>query len=87
MLSLIGRALGLDRRDLSRALPLFAYLFFVMAGSVASKSARDALFLDRFGATALPYVDIAIAVLVGVAAGVYIRPVSAPTCGTCRSEA
>ena len=73
MLSLIGRALGLDRRDLSRALPLFGYLFLATAGAVASKSARDALFLDRFGATALPYVDIAIAGLVGVAAGVYIR--------------
>ena len=44
-----------------------------MAGSVASKAARDALFLDRFSATDLPYVDIAVAALVGVIAGVYIR--------------
>jgi AAA family ATP:ADP antiporter len=73
MLSFFGRALGLDRRELGRALPLFAYLFLGTAGAVASKSARDALFLDRFGATALPYVDIAIAGLVGVAAGIYIR--------------
>src|SRR5687768_2092266 len=44
-----------------------------MASSVASKAARDALFLDRYRAIDLPYVDIAIAVLVGLAASLYIR--------------
>jgi len=39
-----------------------------MAGSVVSKAARDALFLDRFQATDLPYVDIAIALIVGLLA-------------------
>ncbi|MBA3269130.1 MAG: MFS transporter, partial [Acidobacteria bacterium] len=67
------RVLGLTPRELGRALPLFAYLFLTMAGSVASKAARDALFLDRFSARDLPYADIAIAVLVGFLAGVYIR--------------
>ena len=43
-----------------------------MASSVASKAARDALFLDRYRAIDLPYVDIAIAVLVGFAASLYI---------------
>lgn len=43
-----------------------------MASSVASKAARDALFLDRYRAIDLPYVDIAIAVLVGLAAALYI---------------
>ena len=73
MLTLVQRVLGLSPRELGRALPLFAYLFLTMAGSVASKAARDAMFLDRFPATALPYVDIAVAVLVGLVAGVYIR--------------
>ena len=73
MLTLAQRVLGLTPRELGRALPLFAYLFLTMAGSVASKAARDALFLDRFPATSLPYVDIAVAVLVGLFAGVYIR--------------
>ncbi|HUE85195.1 MAG TPA: Npt1/Npt2 family nucleotide transporter [Vicinamibacterales bacterium] len=67
------RVLGLAPSEVGRALPLFAYLFLTMAGSVASKAARDAMFLDRFPATALPYVDIAVAVLVGLIAGVYIR--------------
>ena len=73
MLSILQRALALDRRELKRALPLFLYLFLATAGAVASKSARDALFLDQFGANALPYVDISIAILVGIAAGIYIR--------------
>ena len=73
MLTLSQRLLGLTPRELRRALPLFFYLFLTMAGTVASKAARDALFLDRFDATSLPYVDIAIALLVGLVAGVYIR--------------
>ncbi len=43
-----------------------------MASSVASKAARDALFLDRYRAIDLPYVDIAIAFMVGIAASVYL---------------
>ena len=70
---MLSRALGLERRELKRELPLFVYLFLATAGAVASKSARDALFLDEFGANALPYVDISIAVLVGLTAGIYIR--------------
>jgi AAA family ATP:ADP antiporter len=73
MLSLMQRVFGLTPRELARAVPLFTYLFLIMAGSVASKAARDALFLDRFRAIDLPYVDIAIAVIVGLVAGVYIR--------------
>lgn len=73
MSSLSQRVLGLTPRELGRAFPLGAYLFLTMAGSVASKAARDAMFLDRFPATSLPYVDIAVAVLVGLIAGAYIR--------------
>ncbi len=73
MLTLVERLLGLNARELGRALPFFAYLFLTIAGSVASKAARDALFLARFEAIDLPYVDIAIALLVGVVASAYIR--------------
>jgi AAA family ATP:ADP antiporter len=73
MLTFVQRVLGLSPQEFGRALPLFVYLFLTMAGSVASKAARDALFLDRYPVTALPYVDIAVAVLVGLLAGVYIR--------------
>jgi len=60
-------------KELRRAFPIFVYLFLTMASSVASKAARDALFLDRYRAIDLPYVDIAIAVLVGIAAAAYIK--------------
>jgi ATP:ADP antiporter, AAA family len=71
--SLVERALGLTGAELRRAFPIFAYLFLTMTSSVASKAARDALFLDRYRAIDLPYVDIAIAGLVGIAASAYIR--------------
>ena len=73
MQSTIERLLGLNKRELQRAWPLFGYLFLTMAGSVASKAARDALFLHRYRATDLPYVDIAIAGLAGFSAALYIR--------------
>jgi ATP:ADP antiporter, AAA family len=73
MLTVAERLLGLNARELRRALPLFAYLFLTMAASVASRAARDALFLDRFSPLELPYVDIAIALLVAVVASLYIR--------------
>lgn len=73
MIGFAQRVLGLSRAELARAVPLFAYLFLVMGGSVASRSARDALFLDRFRAIHLPYVDIAIALTVAFVAGVYLR--------------
>ncbi|MFN7976896.1 MAG: Npt1/Npt2 family nucleotide transporter [Vicinamibacterales bacterium] len=69
----VARLLGLSKDEWPRAWPLAAYLFLTTAGSVASKATRDALFLDRFRAVDLPYVDIAIAVLVGVAVALYLR--------------
>ena len=61
----LARLLNLQRGDLARGGPLFAYLFLVIASYVVGKSARDALFLDRFAAIKLPYADIVIALLVG----------------------
>lgn len=70
---LIERLLGLPAAEFRRALPLFGYLFLVMTGSVASRAARDALFLDRYRAVDLPYADIAVAVIVGAAISLYLR--------------
>ena len=72
MIGIVERALGLTGAELRRALPIFGFLFLTMSSSVASKAARDALFLDRYRAIDLPYVDIAIAALVSVAASLYI---------------
>ncbi len=73
MLTAAMRVLGLTESEWTRAWPLFTYLFLTTAGTVASKATRDALFLDRYQASALPYVDIAIAVLVGVSVAIYLR--------------
>ena len=73
MLRAVGRLLDLSEDEFRRAWPLFAYLFLTMSGTVASKATRDALFLDRYRAIDLPYVDIAIAGLVGVSVSLYIR--------------
>ncbi len=73
MLRAVGRLLDLSDDELRRSWPVFAYLFLTMSGTVASKATRDALFLDRYRAVDLPYVDIAIAVLVGLSISLYIR--------------
>ena len=69
----IEHALNLRPGELSRGVPLFAYLFLVMAAYVTGRVVRDSLFLSRFPAVRLPYVDIATAFAVGVVVAVYIR--------------
>jgi AAA family ATP:ADP antiporter len=73
MTTVVERLLGMSAREIRRALPLVAYLFLTMAGTVSSKAARDALFLERYRAVDLPFVDIAISIIVGVVASFYIR--------------
>jgi ATP:ADP antiporter, AAA family len=68
-----ARVLGIRSGELERGVLLFAYLFLVIASFVAAKATRDALFLNRFSARELPYVDIAVALLVGVWVAIYIR--------------
>ncbi len=69
----VERALNLRPGDLRRGLYLCCYLFLVISSVVVGKVARDALFLTRFTAVQLPYVDIASALLVGVVVAVYVR--------------
>jgi ATP:ADP antiporter, AAA family len=65
--------LNLRPGELRRGVPLFAYLFLVMASYVVGRVARDSLFLSRFPAVQLPYADIATALTVGIVVAVYIR--------------
>src|SRR5579864_7775827 len=73
MTHVLERVLNLRRGDFGRAGFLFLYLFLVLTTYVAGRVARDALFLDQFRASQLPYVDISIAVLVGFVAAGYLR--------------
>jgi ATP:ADP antiporter, AAA family len=68
----IEHALSLRHGELRRGVPLFAYLFLVMAVYVTGRVVCDSLFLSRFPAVRLPYVDIATAFAVGVVIAVYI---------------
>ena len=54
-------------------MPLFAYLFLVMASYLVGRVVRDSLFLSKFPAAKLPYADIATALTVGALIAVYIR--------------
>ncbi len=71
--SSIEHALNLRPGELSRGVPLFAYLFLVMAAYVTGRVVRDSLFLSHFPAVRLPYVDIATAFAVGVVVAAYLR--------------
>jgi ATP:ADP antiporter, AAA family len=73
MTRLVERLLRLHSGEGRRGLLLFAYLFLIISSFVVSKAARDALFLERYRAVQLPYVDISIALLVGVVVSIYIR--------------
>lgn len=69
----VRNALGLREGEYVLSFSLAAYLFLVVASYVVTKNVRDALFLAEFGAVKLPYVSIAIAVLVGIFGSAYLR--------------
>jgi AAA family ATP:ADP antiporter len=69
----LRRAFPLQRQDFPRGLLLVAYLFLVISAYLVGQVARDALFLGRFPAELLPYVDISSFLLVAVVVAVYIR--------------
>jgi AAA family ATP:ADP antiporter len=69
----IERALNLQPGDLGRGLLLSSCLFLILSSYVTGKVARDALFLARFKAVQLPYVDIASALLIGFVVAGYVR--------------
>ncbi len=73
MVRALERLLRLQRGDLPRGLLLFAYLFLVIAAYLVGQVARNALFLGRFPASRLPFVDVSLFVVVAFAVGVYLR--------------
>lgn len=72
MTRVVERLMRLHPGEGRRGLLLFSYLFLIISSFLVSKAARDALFLERYRASQLPYVDIAIAALVGAVVSVYI---------------
>lgn len=73
MLRWLERLLKLRKGDLAQGSLLFLYYFLVIAAYTIGRNVSKTLFLDRFDARQLPMADIAVAVLVGVTIGGYIR--------------
>jgi AAA family ATP:ADP antiporter len=73
MPSKLERFFDLRPGDLHRGTLLGLYYFFVVNAYTSGQIARDALFLGRFEAVLLPYVDFVVAVVVGAILAVYFR--------------
>ncbi len=61
------------REEWGRVLPLALAYGFIMASLYVLKPARNALFLNRLGIHQLPYVLLLVALVGGIAAGIYAR--------------
>jgi len=64
--------LNLERGEELPAALLFLYLTLALASVVIAKTASRALFLAQFGALALPYAYIGVAILIGILACLYV---------------
>lgn len=69
----LKRVLGLERGDLSAALPIAVAYALNLAAIYVLKPARNALFLDRVGVESLPWVLILVAVTGGGFVAIYGR--------------
>ena len=57
----VARIFGIRPGEVGRGVLLFSYLFLVVGSFIAAKSSRDAMFLSRFSAIELPFVDLPVA--------------------------
>jgi AAA family ATP:ADP antiporter len=73
MPSKLERFFDLRPGDLHRGTHLALYYFFIVNAYTSGQIARDALFLGRFDAVRLPYVDFIVAAVVGAILAVYFR--------------
>jgi AAA family ATP:ADP antiporter len=73
MPSKLERFFDLRPGDLHRGIYLALYYFFVINAYTNGQVVRDALFLERFEAVRLPYVDFLVAALVGGVLAIYFR--------------
>ena len=62
----VARVFGVRPRRSGPGPLLFSYLFLVVGSFIAAKNSRDAMFLSRFSAIELPFVDLPVALLVGL---------------------
>src|SRR5262245_45691003 len=73
MASRLEKFFDLRPGDLQRGSLLALYYFCVITAYTEGQVARDALFLGRFDAVHLPYVDFIVAAVVGAILALYFR--------------
>lgn len=69
----IGRALGVNAGEFSLVLCFFLYLLLVIASTIVFKTVRDSLVLNSFGASILPYLYLASALVISPFISLYVR--------------
>lgn len=67
------RALRVESDEVRPTFLLALFLLLGMAAVICLKAVSDAVFLSEFNATRLPYVDLAVTVLVGLLVNFYLR--------------
>lgn len=73
MVSRLEWLFNLRPGDLRRGILLAAYYFLIISINTEGQVVRDALFLGHFKAVQLPYVDFAVAAIIGGILALYIR--------------
>src|SRR4029077_12164688 len=73
MISRLESFFDLRPGDLRRGILLTFYYFLTIAAFTEGQVVRDALFLGHFKAVQLPYVDFAVAALIGGILALFIR--------------
>src|SRR5262245_35783705 len=73
MVSRLEWFLNMRPGDLRRGILLALYYFLIISTYTEGQVVRDALFLGQFKAVQLPYVDFAVAAVIGVILAIYIR--------------
>ena len=73
MVSRLERFFDLRPGDLRRGILLTLYYFLIIAAFTEGQVVRDALFLGHFKAVQLPYVDFAVAAIIGGILVLYMR--------------
>lgn len=76
------RSLRVERQEARPTFLLALFLLLGMAAVICLKAVSDAVFLSEFNAARLPYVDLAITVLVGFSVNYYLRWSSRVPLGT-----
>src|SRR5688572_8283475 len=73
MMNRLRMFLNVKKGEERPTLLLFTYVTLVFTAYIIAKSVRDALFLDQFGASSLPFLYIGVAVVIALIVAIYIR--------------